>query len=426
MKRKRTIRDLDPGKYRQPVSFFIRAAGYLHRLFHEFRKDHCFVRASSLAFNTLLALVPLLAFVFALFTAFGNLIQIQEQLQRFLVDIFLPTKQEEIMVYLNQFISNTNALGAVGLLIFALTSILLLNTIDENINAIWGSKSRRNFLSKFTTYTSVIIFGSLLIAVSFALTRSVRTIFNLGNPAAGFLLNLTIRISPFIFIFLTLVLIIAVVPAARIAFSSACIGACIGSLLWNLVKVIFVSGTNYVLRASVMYGSLAAIPIFLFWLYLTWLIILISLEVTFLHQYRKNPWTGRSLDNMEPAERMSFGLDLFFYIANRFRQGLAPPTVAEMAGEYSATMENVRYLVDIFSNAGFVHPVRAAETGYIPSRPLNAIRLKEVAEALFGIKSLDMAGTTPSSYAVVSRLFSSAVNALEAASVEEALEARNT
>lgn len=424
MIRKRLIRNLDPDKYREPLAFFIKAADYFHRLFHEFKDDHCPVRASSLAYNTLLALVPLLAFVFSLFTAFGNLVQIQEQLQRFLVDMLLPAKQEEIMAYLDQFINNTSALGVVGLLIFAVTSILLLNNINENINAVWGSKSRRNFLSNFTTYTSVIIFGSLLIAVSFALTRSIRNIFNLGNPAAGFLLNLTIRISPFLFIFLTLLLIMMIVPAARVNFSSACIGACCGSLLWNISKVIFVEGTNYVLRASVMYGSLAAIPIFLVWLYLTWLIILLSLEVTFLHQYRKNPWTGRNLSTMEPAERMAFGLDLFFFIADRFKKGQKPPTVSEMARTYSVTLENIRFLVELFQEAGFVHPVRAGETGFIPARPLDAIRARDVAETLFGSITPD-SGAAASTTSIVNRLFATALDSLDNLTIEAALKARD-
>ena len=421
MRRNRSIDRIEPGKYKEPLASLFRSFKYLHRLFGEFQADHCFVRASSLAFNTLLALVPLLAFVFALFTAFGNLAQIQEQLQRFLLEIFLPTKQEEILAYLDQFVSNTSALGAVGLLIFAVTSILLLNTINENINAIWGSKSRRNFISKFTTYTSVIIFGSLLIAVSFALTRSVRTIFHIGDPTGGFLLNLAIRVSPFIFIFLTLLLIVSVVPASRIAFSSACLGACVGSMLWNVSKVIFVRGTNYVLRASVMYGSLAAIPIFLFWLYLTWLIILLSLEITFLHQYRNNPWTGRNLAAMEPAERLSFGLDVFFFIADRFKKGLSPPTVVQTASVYSVPMENVRYLIDVFRDAGFIHPVRADETGYIPARPLDGIPVKDVVEALFGTGPLPLKSPSPS-FAAVTRLFRSAVQSLGNMTVAEALE----
>ena len=419
MTRKR-IENPDPEKYREPLAFLIRSWVYLQHLFREFQNDHCLVRASSLAFNTLLALVPLLAFVFSLFTAFGNLGQIQEQLQRFLIELFLPAKQEEIMDYLVRFINNTSALGAVGLLIFAVTSILLLNTINENINAVWGSKSRRNFVSKFTTYISVIIFGSLLIAVSFVLTRSIRNIFNLGDPTSGFLVQAAIQVSPFIFIFLTFLLIILVVPAAGISFFSACIGAAVGSLLWNLSKVIFVKGTNYVLRASVMYGSLAAIPIFLVWLYLTWLIILLSLEITFLHQYRGTPWTARNLAAMEPGEQMVFGLDLYFFIADRFRKGLPPPSVAEMAVVFSVTLENIHYLIELFQRSGFIHPVRANETGYIPSKPLNTIKVKEIAEALFGISAAGSGRDSPS-YSIISSLFRSALSSVEKTSVEDVL-----
>ncbi|MBN2051128.1 MAG: YihY family inner membrane protein [Spirochaetales bacterium] len=414
-------KDLDPGKYARPVAAFIRFYAYLRRLFAEFRHDHCFVRASSLAYNTLLAMVPLLAFVFSLLASFADLSQIQEQLKVFLLELFLPTRQEEIIAYLDRFVANAGTLGTVGLLIFALTSILLLNTINENINAIWGSKSRRNFISKFTTYTSVIIFGSLLISTSFALTRSIRNIFNIGNPAAGFLMNLAIQVSPLILIFLTFLLIIVVVPAARINVASACLGAGIGSLLWNITKVLFVQGTNYVMRTSVMYGSLASIPIFLVWLYLTWLIILLSLEITFLHQYRGNPWTGRNLSSMEPMERLSLGLEVFFTVAEGFHTGARPPSVIELARSYSMTLEDARNLIDLFQEAGLVYPIRSKETRYTPSKPLESISLKEVILVLFGTPRLK---ASTASMDIVHGMFHQAVETVGSMTVRDALEKR--
>ena len=115
----------------------------LKRVFQEFRKDQCLVRASGLAFASLIALVPLSALLFSLFSSVGSFTDLIENLQGFLIRQLVPASQEEIMVYVRRFVENTRALGVIGLLFFLVTSVFLLSTIRNTFNAVWEASWSR-------------------------------------------------------------------------------------------------------------------------------------------------------------------------------------------------------------------------------------------------------------------------------------------
>ncbi|MCK5199793.1 MAG: YihY family inner membrane protein, partial [Spirochaetales bacterium] len=244
---------------------------FILRLSKEFKRDKCFIRASSLSYTSLLALVPLTALSFSLFTAFDTFSGVKESVQRSIVNLLVPTRQDEFMVYIDQFLDNSKTMGIIGLLLFAVTSIMLLNRISESFNAIWGSKNRRSFIGKFTSYSSVIVFGTLFIGTSFTITAPIRNFLN-GFPEIQFIIRWFFVLSPSIFIFFTFLLMITAIPAGMVKIKSSFLGAFIGTVLWGLARGAFTEGASYVIRMSKIYGSLAVIPIFLFWLYLIWII----------------------------------------------------------------------------------------------------------------------------------------------------------
>src|SRR6056297_535993 len=250
-----------------------RVLHFLRFFWKELDNDNCILRAGSLAFSTLLALVPLTAFVFSLLTGFGAFETVRTQLQDFLFRFLIPTQSESALVYIERFIENSRALGVVGLLIFAITSIFLLNGISTNINAIWASASRVGFIRKFMMYLAVIVIGSLLVGASFTLSINLQN-FASGYPDFSAVMKVLLQAAPTLFTFIVIWLMVFAVPSAKVSFRSSVLGAATGTLLWEIARFLFIDGTNYVMRISIIYGSLAAIPIFLVWLALNWLIIL--------------------------------------------------------------------------------------------------------------------------------------------------------
>ena len=348
----------------------------------EIRKDKCFIRASSLAYSSLLAIVPLFALVFALFTAFGAFNQVQTDIKNFIVKMLVPTMHQDFLEYINSFINNSKTLGIAGLLIFAITSISLIDSISENFNAVWGSSNRRSFIAKFTSYSSVIVFGTLFIGASFAISHPIRSLLS-RLPEVLFLFRWGMLLLPSILIFTTFMLMISAIPAGKVSIKSSILGALSGTILWDLARWIFVNGTNYIIRMSVIYGSLAAIPIFLLWLYIIWLIVLSSLEITYVHQYHGNVIRKIVSREMSPSIRIINGLDLFFLIADNFIKGGKPYSVAKLAYIRGLSLSECEEYLKLFLKNDILY-VSQDSKSILPVRDPGSIKADEILKPLIG------------------------------------------
>lgn len=348
----------------------------------EIVKDKCFIRASSLAYSSLLAIVPLFALVFALFTAFGAFNQVQTDIKNFIVKMLVPTMHQDFLDYINSFINNSKTLGIAGLLVFAVTSISLIDSISENFNAVWGSSNRRSFIAKFTSYSSVIVFGTLFIGTSFAISHPIRALLS-RLPEVLFLFRWVMLLLPSILIFTTFMLMISAIPAGKVRIKSSILGALSGTILWDLARWIFVNGTNYVIRMSVIYGSLAAIPIFLLWLYIIWLVVLSSLEITYVHQYHGNVIRKSITRGMSPSLNIINGLDLFFLIADNFTSGGKPYSVAQLAYIRGLSLTECEKYLKLFSKSDILY-VSQDRKSILPVRDPGSIKAVEILKPLIG------------------------------------------
>ena len=357
----------------------------LRRLVQEFKRDQCPVRAASLAFTTLLALVPLSALMFSLFSALGTFSEVLENIQSFLVRQLVPTSQDEIMAYIQRFVENTRALGAVGLLFFLITAVFLLNTIQTTFDAIWGSRTRVNSLRRLATYASILIVGSFLFSIGLNLAGMFRTLLS-GQAVEeiGKTLSVLTGIFPSVIIFAALLLMILLIPSGRVSFLSALIGAAVGAVLWEAARRIFFFWITYVIRMSIVYGSLAVIPIFLIWLYVAWTIVLFSLEVAYVHQHRQLGWLGKRLEQISPAEQFLFGLEIYFQIVGRFYRGEPPPSTSQIARHFSASLSDIAFFIDLFHEEGLLLLAGKNNDLLVPARSLDKIRLQELFSGLFG------------------------------------------
>ena len=364
---------------------FQRIGRYLRRLTLEFRRDQCPIRAASLAFATLLALVPLSALLFSLFSALGAFSEVLENMQSFLFQQLVPTSQEEITAYIQRFVENTRTLGVAGLLFFLVTAVFLLNTIQSTFDALWGSRARKNSLRRLATYVSVLIVGSFLFSIGLNLAGMFRSL--LGGRAVeeiGKTLSVLTGVLPSIFIFLALLLMIQLIPSARVRFLSALIGAAVGAVLWEAARRIFFFWITYVIRLSIVYGSLAVIPIFLIWLYVAWTVVLFSLEVAFVHQHRQLGWLGKPLEQISPAERFLLGLEIYFQIVGRFYRGESPPSINQIARRFSASLSDISFFIDLFREKDLLLLAGKHNDQLVPARSLDKICLQELFRSLFG------------------------------------------
>ena len=347
-------------------------------------RDKVLIRASGLAYSSLLATVPLVAVGFALFSAFGAFDDVKQKVQDFLVSQFLPTSQDVIVAYVNQFAEGARALGLIGFIFLTLAAILLLDNIESTFNNIWHVTTRRRFVSKITSYTSVLVFGALLLGASITISARIKAAVLRDvafDPNA--LEALGTWVFPLVLSFFAYLLMYLVIPFTRVRFASAFVGAVFGSVLWEVGKNLFANSVGQSVRYSTIYGSLAVIPIFLIWLYITWIIVLVGLEIAFTHQHFSALIRSEAAGDRDDCDRVPTGLQLYMFIARRFHEGGQPPTSDELSRRFLVATGSVDSHIDRLVKTGLARlvAVGSGSEGVVPARSLGEVRVADVIAA---------------------------------------------
>lgn len=362
----------------------VRVIQFVQAMWHQLGRDKVVIRASGLAYSSLLAAVPLVAVGFAMFSAFGAFDDVQQRVQELLLSQFLPTSQDVIAEYFNDFAHAASKLGLFGFLFLILTAILLLDNIESNFNNIWHVSSPRRFVAKITSYTSVLVFGTLFIGASITMSARIKAALFRGIRFDPTILErLGTWLFPLSLSFLAFLLMYLVIPFTRVRLRSALLGALFGSILWELGKNLFANTVGVSVRYSTIYGSLAVIPIFLIWLYITWIIVLLGLEITFVHQHFAALVRSRSTGDREDCDRVPTGLQIYTLIARRFHQGKEPPTADELSRRFLVATGSVDSHIDRLVKAGLARRVAIGSgvEGVVPARSLAQVRIADVIAA---------------------------------------------
>ncbi len=371
----------------------VRFLQFIQALWGQQNRDKVIIRASGLAYASLLAAVPLVAVAFAMFSAFGAFDDVKQKVQDFLFTQFLPTSQDEIIHYFNQFADGASKLGLIGFLFLVLASILLLDNIESNFNNIWHVTTHRRFIAKITSYTSVLVFGTLFLGASLTMSARIKAALFRDVPFdPGTIEQLGTWLFPLALTFLAFLLMYLVIPFTRVRFKSALIGAAIGSFFWELGKNVFANFIGQSVRYSTIYGSLAVIPIFLIWLYITWIIVLLGLEIAFTHQHFAALVRSRSAGQRDDCDRVPIGLQLYTQISKLFHQGKDPPTADELSRRFLVATGSVDSHLDRLVSAGLARRVAvgSSEEGVVPARSLAEVRVADVIAAFIPMGDEEM------------------------------------
>lgn len=235
--------------------------------------------ASSLSYTSLLAIVPLgliIISVFSLFPVFENL---KEPIQDFLAGILAPTAEQQFVEYFSDLSKTSGKFTTVGVIGLAITSILLLSTIENSLNFIFKVTRPRRFTTKITLYWTVITLGPLLLGTAFSLRGYLYTLHEfmpenfVDNPM--FLLLL-----PSLITLIMLILVYVLVPNKKVNVSSACVGAFVAVIIFSFLRKTFTFFISKSATYQILYGALAIIPIFLVWMYLAWAVVILGAVIT--------------------------------------------------------------------------------------------------------------------------------------------------
>jgi membrane protein len=352
----------------------------------EFFVDHCLLRASALTYSTLLAIVPLLALMFAVLKGLG----VQNVLEPLILER-LAVGSEEIVSAIIRYINNTNVgqIGVAGLLMLVVSVLALLSNIEESFNHIWGVEETRTLYRRFADYFSVVAIGPifLLVAITMTTTLESQTVVQLllGLPYVGLVVVLLFQVLPFVMMWAAFTGLYIFMPNTRVNLRAALAGGVFAGTLWQAAQWTYVNFQIGVARYNAIYGTLAAVPIFMVWIYVSWVIALLGLEVTYGVQNR------RTLRREVPGEAINFAsrelaaLTVLLCVAEAFYRGEKPRTLENLSVALELPPRLTRALLNDLVRLGFLVEVRDGdgdEGGFQPSRAPQTVELHAVVTAL--------------------------------------------
>jgi len=224
--------------------------------------------ASSLAYTTILSVIPLLAVSFSIFHAFGGLDQLYKTIEPLIMDNLVEGTGEDAVLKIRQFVDNIHAgaLGASGFVGLLITSMSLLSSIEKTVNKVWHTPIQRSLFHRIATYWLLITMGPL----AFSLI--------IGYTSAGSMTEFTQMLPHGFLGFLAFFVIFTAmnrwIPNRHVHWIPAATAGFMTAVFWIIAKMVYTIYNQHVFTYNKIYGSLGAIPIFLVWIYLAWLVIL--------------------------------------------------------------------------------------------------------------------------------------------------------
>jgi len=358
--------------------------------FDEFVKDNCLQTAASLAYTTLLSLVPLAAISLAILSRFKFSQETsQETIQNFLIQYLLPAAtasfQEVIMENIQKFAQNTAALSIIGGLFLIITAVALLNTVEGSFNFIWRVTERRNLLSRFTAFWSIITFSPILIGASIILTSRFYRVGIVGSLLRHeFIRSAIDYFLPFLLIFGVIFFAYRVLPHTKVKAFPAIIGAIIATALFSYARWWFGIYVTQYAHFNKIYGILGTLPAFLIWIYISWVIVLFGAEVTFTFQYHRLDPEEKRMSPGDPIYNPYYGVRAVLALRDHFHGGKGPLSAVELANRLNITYELMDEILSKLRKGNIAASVEEAREKFLPGRDLDQVTLKEIVEAMQG------------------------------------------
>jgi membrane protein len=358
-----------------------------------FQESQCLLRASALTYLSTLSIVPIFALAFGIAQGFG----LAKNLRETLITRFAG--HEDVFTIVFDFaenaINNTkgSVIAGIGLLMLFYTIMMMLNSVEETFNAIWKVKRQRSFVRKFTDYLAIMIFTPIILVVSGSvtvflhsefidITKKTESIFNYIDPIVLFSYDLI----PFVLIWLLLTLNYIILPNTHVNFLSSLIAGAATAIMYQVVQWVYIKFQIGVGNYNAIYGSFAALPLFLVWLQTSWIIILFGAEIAYAHQHANKYEFETDALQMNIRSRKLIALLVAQLVIKRFANGEKPFNAEQIAEHLKVPLNFVKIAIDSLEEAEII--LEAYEKNnvripaYIPARDINSITLQYVLSAI--------------------------------------------
>ena len=294
---------------RRSRALLYRASRILYATVRGLRDKRVNFRAAALTYFSVLSVVPFLAFAFSVIKGFGFYQRlVDESIRPYLQLTFggnpsLLQGFEKLLGFVEQ--TDFSKLGTVGILVLAYTSISLLSTIETALNDIWDAKSSRPLLRQVTDYTTLLVVTPLLMLAAVAFGTAAKSSgvvkFLSQTMGLGTLIDFALNFVSLVFSCVALTALYMIMPNVRTGFRSAALGGLTAGLLWQGALLLYVKVQVGVASYNAIYAGMGAIPIFLAWLYVSWLIVLLGAQLAASHQNEPGATAGHARSPRGPG-----------------------------------------------------------------------------------------------------------------------------
>ncbi len=338
-----------------------------------FRGEGLKLRAMALTYISIFSLLPAVMVTVSMVRSFPDLDRVRIRLQEFLVSNLAVGARDRVQAYLDQYVFGTSAMtpGLLGFVLLLASAVALLAQVEHAVNVIWSVRHARPRLQRWLTYWAALTIGPLVMAGSIAIALDAHE--KLGAP------RIVAQIAGVALTYLFFLASYLVLPATRVRLWPALGGAVVAGTAFELAKGIYAWAAAHLFRFQAVYGSIAAVFVFLLWLYLSWTIFLFGARLAFVLQHH------RALAEQEDGSALGRELlagRALLQVALRFWDGLPPPDAGEVADAIEAPAEPVRDVLSALEEAGFL--AESDDGRLTPARPLERLTLADVRRVIAG------------------------------------------
>lgn len=353
----------------------------LYLCINRFAKDRIANKAAALTYSTLLAIVPILAILFAIARGFGfdNLMESQ------VVSGFGGQTEttEVILQFVNSYLSQTKngVFIGVGLVMLLWTVLNLIYNMEITFNRIWQVKKARSMYRKITDYFSMLLLMPILIVLSGGLSIFMSTMvknvenFALLAPIGKFM----IRLIPFVLAWCMFTALYIFMPNTKVKLKHALISGILAGTAHQAFQFLYIGSQLWVSRYNAIYGSFAALPLFLLWLQVSWTICLFGVELTYAGQNVRNFSFEKDARNISRRYSDFIVLLVMSLIAKRFEQGAPPYTAEQLSEECQIPIRLTHDTLYELQEVGLLHEVvsdsKSEDIAYQPSIDINKLNV---------------------------------------------------
>jgi len=375
------------------ISFLVKFARILILAARGFKQDKCIEKASALTYYSLLSIVPIVAMALGFAKGFG----FDSNLQDYLRDYLSDNKEvlDQVLSFSESLLAKTQKgiVAGIGFILLVWSVIKVLGNIEGAFNQIWSVNKQRSFVRKISDYMTIMIFAPILLIISTSATNSISdSILEMAQNSEFVsrfkdIIEFALKLLPYSLIWIAFAFLYVILPNTRVSFKSALVGGIVAGIIFQITQHVYISFQVGVSSYNAIYGSFAALPLFLVLMQTTWIIVLLGAEIAYARQNIQNFEAEIETQNLSVSLRERLGILILNTIVTRFGNGEKALSSTELSEELGIPHRITKHIVILLVEAKLIHETKTDNEKEFAFTPAISIEKLSVGLALDKLRS---------------------------------------